>query len=538
MNAWIVAAIGVPLLLLLGCLSAPVRLRLPAWLPLAPVPALLAAVFGASDLPLVLGNARFALVFAFDAPGRVLLGCAALLWIAAGACANDTLRDRHASGSFVVCWLMTLTGCVGVFLAADVVGFYFLLAVLSVGASGLVLQGQGPDALRAGAVYLGVALLAEAFLLAALVLLVQGSPDGSLLIADVAQSLATSPERGWTVSLLLIGLGMKAGLVPMHFWMPWAYAAAPIPAAAVMSGAVVKASILALLRLLPSDIALPEFGLPLAALGLLGALAGALVGLTQTRPKVVLAYSSVSQMGFILAVLGMGLASGDAATSRVVTFYAVHHLLVKGGLFLWLGVVPLGRSPWRWPLWLPAAFLALGLAGLPLTGGALAKYAAKDVLGNGAAYWAATVSSITSTWLMLHFLRRAATVESEPDPVLVRWPWWVMAVASVAVPGWLYFAMSMGDLAQAFAPAVLWSSLWPVLAGAALALAFGLLRRDVPFVAGVPAGDIGVALQGLGRAGARLGQGLQGIDAVARRWPVASVSLLLVVAVFYWTIRP
>ena len=540
MNAWIAAAIGVPLLLLLGCVSARVRAGMRSLLAVAPLPALLAVMFGASDIPLVLGNARFALAFAFDAPGRILLGCAALLWIAGGASATAYLRGRQDTGGFVVSWLLALVGCVGVFLAADVVGFYFLLAVLSVGATGLVLQGQGPAALRAGGVYLGVALLAEAFLLAALVLMVQDSPDGSLLIRDVASAVATSPRRDLALTLLIVGLGMKAGLVPLHFWMPWAYGAAPIPAAAVMSGAVVKASILALLRLLPAEVALPDFGLPLAAIGLFGALYGALIGLSQSDPKVVLAYSSVSQMGFMLAVLGMGLASGAVATTPVVAFYAAHHLLVKGALFLWVGAAPSGRRALAWPMWVPGAFIALGLAGLPLTGGALAKYAAKDLLGEGAAYFAATASSVTSTLLMLHFLRRlvvaaeASTATASPLP---RWPWFAMAAASVIVPWWLYLAIPVGPLQAALAPATLWSSLWPVLAGAVLAIALGLLRRGLPLVA-LPAGDIGLALQGLGRAATRASMAFQHGDAVARRWPVASVSLLLAVAVFYWTMRP
>ncbi len=118
------------------------------------------------------------MTFALDQPGAILLGTAAVLWILAGAYAARWLRDDPNAGAFVVCWLMTLTGSVGVFLAADLVGFYFLLAVLSVGASGLVLQGDGPGALRAGGLYLGLALLAEAFLLAGLVLLAAATPEG------------------------------------------------------------------------------------------------------------------------------------------------------------------------------------------------------------------------------------------------------------------------------------------------------------------------------------------------------------------------
>ncbi len=91
-------------------------------------------------------TAAFALTFTLDRPGAMLLGVAALLWTFSGRYAAQDLRDRPNQGGFVVCWLMTLTGCVGVFLAADLIGFYFLLAVLSVGASGLVLQGNGAKA--------------------------------------------------------------------------------------------------------------------------------------------------------------------------------------------------------------------------------------------------------------------------------------------------------------------------------------------------------------------------------------------------------
>lgn len=537
MNLLIATAIGFPLLLLLACASAGLRSRMPALLAIAPVPALAAAWSGAGQAPLVIGNARFALTFALDVPGAILLGVAALLWIASGIYAANYLRGRADAGSFVVCWLMTLTGCVGVFLAADVVGFYFLLAVLSVGASGLVLQGEGAAAMRAGAIYLGIALLAEAFLLAGLVLLVQASPDRSLMIADAAATLSASPLRDTTLTLIILGLGMKAGLVPLHFWMPLAYGAAPIPAAAVMSGAVVKASVIALIRLLPLDVALPDFGLPMAAIGLFGALYGVAIGITQSQPKVVLAYSSVSQMGFLVAVIGMGLASADATTALATAFYAAHHLLVKGALFLAVGTMALTGRRRRWTVLVPAAVIALGLGGLPLTGGALAKYASKGLMGDGLAAGVAVVSSVATTLLMLHFLRRLLnTTAVDTDaraPAALAWPWLAMALASVIVPWGLYAAIPVGSLPQALAPAALWSALWPVLVGAVLAVLLERVGRRVPQL---PAGDIGLGLDGLERAGAGMATGFVHGDEISRRWPVASIALLVVAAVFCWTL--
>ena len=85
---------------------------------------------------------------------------------------------------------------------------------------------------RAGAVYIGLALLAEALLLMALVLLAAQIQGDSLLIRDAATALPASPQRDLILVFLIAGLGMKAGLVPFHFWMPLAYSAAPTPAAA------------------------------------------------------------------------------------------------------------------------------------------------------------------------------------------------------------------------------------------------------------------------------------------------------------------
>jgi formate hydrogenlyase subunit 3/multisubunit Na+/H+ antiporter MnhD subunit len=532
------AAIVVPLAMLLASASARMRRTLTALLPLAPLPALAAALFAAQGSAVELGNATFALTFMLDRPGAMLLGVAALLWIFSGSYAARELRDKPHSGGFVICWLMTLTGCVGVFVAADLVGFYFLLAVLSVGASGLVLQGKEPGSLYAGAVYLGLALLAEAFLLAGLVLLAAATPNGSLLIRDAAAAIVTAPTRELTLALMMIGLGMKAGLVPLHIWMPLAYRAAPIPAAAVLSGAVVKASILALIRFLPLDVALPDFGLPLASIGLFGALYGVAIGITQSDPKAVLAYSSVSQMGFVAAVVGMGLAAGDAGTALAAAFYAAHHLLVKGGLFLAVGVIAATGRARQWPMLLPAAFIALGLGGLPLTGGALAKYAAKDLLGDGVAGTVAVISSVATTLLMLHFLRRLMdTLHPDADtraPAGLAWPWLATALASVVVPWALYLQLPIGALPQALAPTALWSALWPVLAGAALAVGLDRVWRYLPRI---PPGDIGAVLRPMQRAGAAVAARLERVDALVRRWATACIALLVLAVLFGWTLH-
>ena len=110
--------------------------------------------------------------------------------------------------------------------------------------------------------------------------------------------------------------------MPLHVWMPLTYSAAPIPAAAVLSGAAVKAGVIGLIRFLPFDTALPGWGEALAAVGLFSAFYGVAIGITQPNPKTVLAYSSVSQMGLLAACSAWGLPAGDDERALAAAFYA------------------------------------------------------------------------------------------------------------------------------------------------------------------------------------------------------------------------
>ncbi|HEX7199175.1 MAG TPA: proton-conducting transporter membrane subunit, partial [Dongiaceae bacterium] len=330
----------------------------------------------------------------------MLLGVAALLWIVAGAYASAYLRGDPNAGRFAEWWLLTLSGNLGVFMAADLVTFYLTFSVVSLAAYGLIVHDGTPGSGRAGIIYVALAVLGEAFLLMAFVFMAAATPDSSLLIRDAVAALPGSPWRDTALALLILGFGLKIGLVPLHVWMPLAYRAAPIPAAAVLSGAAVKAGVIGFIRFLPLGAAVPEWGEALAAAGLFSAVYGVAVGITQENPKTVLAYSSVSQMGLLAAALGMWLAAGDTSAALGTSFSAAHHAFVKGGLFLAIGVAAVvGARPW--PVLIPAAVLALGLGGLPLSGGALAKLAMKAQFGEGVVGSLATLAAAGSTLLML-----------------------------------------------------------------------------------------------------------------------------------------
>ena len=525
----LLSALALPVAMLLVCLSAGLRTIMPRWLWVAPVPALAAALFGTRNSPVVLSGEPYHVTLMLDACGSMLLTAASLLWIAAGFYAPAFFRGRTITGSFTICWLFTLIGSLGIFLAADLLSFFLSYALVSLPAYGLVTYDGTPATRRAGAIYMGFALLGENLLLMGFVLLVANTPDGSLRIADAADALQTAPSRYVILSLLTTGFGMKMALLPMHFWMPLSYTASPIPAAAVLSGAAVKAGVIGLIRFLPFGMALPGWGELLTIVGLCGAFYGVGVGITQSNPKTVLAYSSVSQMGFLAAVLGMGFAAGDKSVALIAAFYAAHHVLVKGALFLAVGVAGVTASQRIGIVVVPGVVIALGLAGLPLTGGALAKLAVKDPLGYGIAGTLATLSASGTTLLMLHFLHRLVSTAGR-DPAkaaaarLVA-PWLAMAVASITAPWILYPFAEIGSLSDALAPAALWKVLWPVLLGGVLAVG---LRRWGHRLPRIPEGDVVVAGGVVARAAVASGALLERSDGLLRQWTVASLSLLVV----------
>ncbi len=459
-----------------------------------------------------------------DLPAAMILGAAALLWIAAGAYAARHLRGEPNAARLAEWWLLTLAGNLGVFIAADLVSFYLTYSVVSLAAWGLIVHDDAAGSRRAGAVYVALAVLGEAFLLMAFVFMAQALPNGDLSIRDAVAALPGSRWCNASLVLLLLGFGLKIGLVPGHVWMPLAYTAAPIPAAAALSGAGVKAGIIGLLRFLPLGVAMPAWGEALVAAGMLSAFYGVAVGVTQDNPKAVLAYSSVSQMGLLAAALGMGWAAGNPDVMAAASFSAAYHVLVKGGLFLAIGVAAAAR-PRLWPVLVPASVLALGLAGLPLTGGALAKLALKPELGKGIVGMLAVLAAVGSTLLMLHFLNRlrAVTAEATATPAGLAWPWLAAALAAVVLPWVLYLIAQAGPRSAALAPAAFWSALWPVLVGGVLVEALRRSRYRAPFV---PAGDMVVAGEAAVRRVASWSRAIERADDWLRQWPVSMLSLV------------
>jgi formate hydrogenlyase subunit 3/multisubunit Na+/H+ antiporter MnhD subunit len=522
----LVDALAAPLIVLAAFLAPGLRGLARAITPLAPAPALAAAVLAIVGAPFSAELPALGVSLWLDRPGGLLLAAAALVWLIVSLFALADGQGRPNADRFAVSWLLTMAGSLGVFIAADLLTFYLVYALVSVPAYYLVAHDEDPASRRAGGVYMAFALLGEAVLLIAFVMLAAGEPSGSVQIRDVVAALPASPWRDAALALLIIGFGMKIALVPLHGWMPLTYTAASIPAAAVLSGAGVKAGVIGLIRFLPLSAAFPGWGEALVWLGFISAFYGVAIGVTQRDPKTMLAYSSISQMGVIAAAFGMALASANQGAATNVAFYAANHVLVKAALFLTLGAVGKLDGRARTLALIVAALLGLSLAGLPLTGGALAKLAVKDLFGDGAAGVAAQLSAAATTALMLVFVMRLARLPQDQRPNASPgrlWSWAALAAAALFIP-WLMFP-AIGAAAEALEPAKLWDAVWPMLIGAALAAGLWGLSDRMPRI---PAGDIVVAEEAAFHGLAPLGATFERADRNVRQWPAAGLALLVI----------
>lgn len=566
---------GVALALALaGILPAPHdrrwRRRLVALAPLATVPMAVVAILGervgTADVPWLLLGTELEI-------GRIggpLVLMATVLYAAALASVQVSGTERPSGLSGLL--LLAFVGNSVVFIARDVVTFYLSFTLVTFVGFAVVIHDRTAEARRAGRIYLVLGVTGEAAVLAGIMLVAR---DGGRFLDDVPAVVAGSPNSGLIVALLLAGFGVKAGSVPLHVWLPLAHPAAPIPASAVLSGAMIVAGLAGWLRFLPlGEVAMPVAGTVAVVLGLAGALLAAPVGVLQRKTKTVLAYSSISQMGLIGALIGVGLiAPGLApACGAAAVMYAVHHGVAKAALFLGLG---LRQRAWeladgRWRRWsgrvVTAGMVIAGtsLAGLPLTSGYLAKYAAKEAVGEAVILGVAVAGilplvGVGSTVLLarLAWLLRAETLDrreaardDEEIPEQERHGW--ASFVAVAVWGAMILAGPVLTLVLAGSwtiavPGLVdasawWDSSWPVLVGLALTgIVVAALRggrwpsrlrtgeREL-----VPAGDILAIEEPVARWALRLAtrgseavrRGRESVEDVIGGWPSAAAGIV------------
>ena len=496
------------------------RWRVTLWLS-APLPALAVALV-LPDTSLSLEWWLLGGDWRLDGVRRALLGFTALLWTLAGVYAHGYLsgkarRARHDDPDaerdlqgFVLLWPLTLAGNLMLIVAEDIASFYTGFAIMTFAAYGLVVNAGSREAYRGGRAYLIMAILGEGLILAGL-LWAAGSAE-TLTLSGLREGLAVAPQANAMATLLWLGFGVKAGVIGLHVWLPLAHPVAPTPASAVLSGAMIKAGLLGWWQTLPLGLtALEGLGRLVMTLGLTAAFGAALYGVTQRHPKAVLAYSSVSQMGMMTALVGVGLMAPSLwpVLAPALVLFAVHHGLNKGALFLGVGIT---EHPPRWPgglLWLLLMLPALSLAGA-LASGLMAKWMLKAGLYEADWHglvmlltWAAVGTSLLmarTLWCQAHAWKEARRHGAAPAPLSMTLAWTLCALLAATVPWWLALPEAPPGAVQATdlppwgeLPGLLWPALLGLVATATLVVACHLeprLHTRLSSAERLPPGDL------------------------------------------------
>ncbi|GHG67718.1 hypothetical protein GCM10010919_16640 [Alishewanella longhuensis] len=331
-----------------------------------------------------------------------------LLWLAAALYSLSSQRADRQQARYWLFMGLCFSGNLLLIAAQDALSFYLGFSLMSLAATALVLHTGSKAAKRAGRLYLQLAVLGELLLFSALVL--RAAAAGGQYDWQSWQAVELDHL---TISLFLLGLGLKAGFFPLHLWLPQAHPVAPAPASAVLSGAMIKAGIFGLWFFLPAGDATLQLWLPyLALLGLVSAYFGAIAALCHTAPKTILAYSSVSQMGYLLLLLTASwqLASSTpyTVTLLLLVAYAAHHAFAKGALFLLAG----SAAKYRFAIFDKACALiaALSMMALPFSSGAAVKTALKTLTAElrlpylQSISWLLSLGALLSALALWHFL--------------------------------------------------------------------------------------------------------------------------------------
>lgn len=488
-NQLIVLAVCFPLVAFAIAVHPRARQAVGLALPIIPLPALMAAFFVAESAEYRFDWLLFAGSWSLDPTRRIMLAAMAAMWCIGGCLALTSHGTRTKLPQLVIPWLATLTGTMWLAVAQDIAGFYSGFALMSFGAYALVVADGTAASRSAGRVYLVFTVLGEMAILCGLLFASHAGANTAMLA--VPDAIAQSPRAVMITAFLLLGFGVKCALFGVHMWLPSVYTAAPAAVRVVLGGAMINAGVLGWVSTLPlGSGAASALALPLVVAGLVAALGAAVIGSMQLRAATVLGYSSISQMGMITVLLGVGLAAPDVTGQfvAVIALFAAHHGVTKGTLFVSAEVVETGvrRS---WPLFVVPALV---LAGAPATTGAIAKLGLKATLYDAGWSWVIpwlTAAAIGTTLLMARALWCATpareTPETMPDAATsLTVLGWCAVIVVLTAPWWMpspdagYAGLTVHDAMEL---------LWPIAAGSAVA---ALLWRRRYRGWRIPAGDM------------------------------------------------
>ncbi len=526
-----------------------------------------------ADAVLVSGGSLVYLLGGWAPPLGVILradGLAAAMMLVAAVvvggiavyAGHDFATERGApeSRKSLSFWLLLLAVWGGlnlVFVTRDLFTAYVALEMLTFAAVPLVcLDGSG-ETIRAALRYLLFALVGSMLYLLGVFLLfgMYGTVDMALLAERAGPDVTTIAA----IALLTTGLLAKTALFPLHLWLPPAHSGAPPAASAILSGLVVKGSWFLVVRVwfdvFPGVVTLSSAEL-LGAFGAAAILAGNVVALRQQRLKLLVAYSTVAQIGYLFVMFPLaaglsGLGLDPALAQNGGLLQAISHAMAKAAMFMAAGLIyhsighdriaELGGTARVMPLTLLTFVLAgVALMGLPPSGAYVAKKLFFDATAASGQWWWEVVLNaggfLTASYTVLvlaHALRPAATPIKLKSPlsrmgeiaalVLALGSLLLGFAAAVMIPG--------ASLSKAFAPDELLSAIVLILGGVAVACALGLRLPPLPVGESVAS-----MLRPLRRATVAAGGLFVRADGALRHWPVASLALLVLAIAFAATI--
>ncbi len=356
---------------------------------------------------------------------------------------------------FYTAYLLCLSGLLGVTITGDAFNVFVFLEISSLSSYVLISLGRDRKALTAAYRYLIFGTIGATFYLIGVGLLYQAT--GTLNMADLADRVSTVTDSRTVrvaFAFMVVGIGMKAALFPLHIWLPNAYAYAPSVVTAFLAATATKVSIYLLLRvyftIFGTPFAIQTMGLgdALLPLAILAMFVGSAVAIFQPDIKRMLAYSSVAQIGYM--VLGIGIATTVGLTAGILHLF--NHALMKGALFMAMGCVFLRVGSVRLEAmhgigktmpWTMAAFVTGGLSliGVPATAGFISKWYLILAALERDWWWAAVLILLSSLLAIIYIWRvievayfrppsdAVAAAKEAPLEMLV--PLWVLTVANV-----------------------------------------------------------------------------------------------------------
>lgn len=368
---------------------------------------------------------------------------------------------RHPEGQ---AWFWPLAGYLiaalnALFLSADLFNLYVTLELLGLAAVGLVASAGDAQSLTAALRYLFVTLLGSSAYLVGVALLygVYGHVALPLLAQQMTPPIPVATQLA--LALMLAGLLLKTALFPFSFWLPPAHGGAPAPVSALLSALVIKATFYLILRLwmrLGDEFAPPALAQMLGLLGGAAVLWGSVQALRQVRLKMLVAYSTVAQIGYLFLLFPLAARASPAIALSAwqgVLMQAVAHGLAKAAMFTAAGAMAvsaghdtierLGGASTRLPLTLFAFGLAgVTLMGLPPSAGFLAKWLLLDAAADGGRWlWAIVLlgGGLLAAAYVFKVLRHAFVpaeaggTRFEPLSPMLEWPPLLLAAASLAL---------------------------------------------------------------------------------------------------------